>query len=263
MSGGARMLQPGAEPAAAAAPRAPPPEPSPPAPRRRLSPASLLLLSALLADPRWLCAAAELRAKERGLAMPAPAPLNAACTARHPWPGPRDSGPLRPAAAPPAAFLARHFANFSLPFCDRYTIWDLLLGMAGPESLDCSLDTLRGDFRAAASGGPHGEACRSCLEAYQRLDQHAQEKYEEFDLLLEKYLQAEDYSVRSCLRDCKANITVCIFSASKLENGIFEKGGFTALRRLSKLPQYIIHVVVKLETLYHFKKYHIPWSCGV
>uniref|UniRef100_A0A8D2Q1N1 Family with sequence similarity 155 member B n=1 Tax=Varanus komodoensis TaxID=61221 RepID=A0A8D2Q1N1_VARKO len=45
---------------------------------------------------------------------------------------------------------------------------------------------------------------RGCLEAYQRLDQHAQEKYEEFDLLLEKYLQAEDYSVRSCVQDCKA-----------------------------------------------------------
>uniref|UniRef100_A0A670YZB1 NALCN channel auxiliary factor 2 n=1 Tax=Pseudonaja textilis TaxID=8673 RepID=A0A670YZB1_PSETE len=49
-----------------------------------------------------------------------------------------------------------------------------------------------------------GGACSSCLEAYQRLDQHAQEKYEEFELVLEKYLQAEDYSVRSCIRDCKA-----------------------------------------------------------
>uniref|UniRef100_A0A8C6ZV31 Family with sequence similarity 155 member B n=1 Tax=Nothoprocta perdicaria TaxID=30464 RepID=A0A8C6ZV31_NOTPE len=43
-----------------------------------------------------------------------------------------------------------------------------------------------------------------CVQAYQRLDQHAQEKYEEFDLLLEKYLQSDDYSVRSCIRDCKA-----------------------------------------------------------
>uniref|UniRef100_A0A8D2N862 NALCN channel auxiliary factor 2 n=1 Tax=Zonotrichia albicollis TaxID=44394 RepID=A0A8D2N862_ZONAL len=47
-------------------------------------------------------------------------------------------------------------------------------------------------------------ACSSCVQAYQRLDQHAQEKYEEFDLLLEKYLQSEEYSVRSCLTDCKA-----------------------------------------------------------
>uniref|UniRef100_A0A669PP91 Family with sequence similarity 155 member B n=1 Tax=Phasianus colchicus TaxID=9054 RepID=A0A669PP91_PHACC len=47
-------------------------------------------------------------------------------------------------------------------------------------------------------------ACSSCVQAYQRLDQHAQEKYEEFDLLLEKYLQSDEYSVRSCIRDCKA-----------------------------------------------------------
>ncbi|KAG8144342.1 hypothetical protein E2320_012865 [Naja naja] len=76
--------------------------------------------------------------------------------------------------------------------------------MAGPESLDCSLANLLMDFLSAAAGAQRGEACSSCLEAYQRLDQHAQEKYEEFELLLEKYLQAEDYSVRSCIRDCKA-----------------------------------------------------------
>uniref|UniRef100_A0A8C4JGJ8 F155B protein n=1 Tax=Dromaius novaehollandiae TaxID=8790 RepID=A0A8C4JGJ8_DRONO len=46
--------------------------------------------------------------------------------------------------------------------------------------------------------------CCGRWPAYQRLDQHAQEKYEEFDLLLEKYLQSEEYSVRSCVRDCKA-----------------------------------------------------------
>uniref|UniRef100_A0A8C5TLX6 Family with sequence similarity 155 member B n=1 Tax=Malurus cyaneus samueli TaxID=2593467 RepID=A0A8C5TLX6_9PASS len=46
--------------------------------------------------------------------------------------------------------------------------------------------------------------CCGRWPAYQRLDQHAQEKYEEFDLLLEKYLQSEEYSVRSCLTDCKA-----------------------------------------------------------
>nr|XP_020640110.1 transmembrane protein FAM155B [Pogona vitticeps] len=90
--------------------------------------------------------------------------------------------------------LAQHFGRFRLPFCAAYTVWDLLRGMAGPESLDCSLPHLLGDSLAAAAGAQHGEACRSCLEAYQRLDQHAQEKYEEFDLLLEKYLQAEDYS---------------------------------------------------------------------
>ncbi|NWX97295.1 F155B protein, partial [Nothoprocta ornata] len=118
--------------------------------------------------------------------------------------------------APPAAaaflasasstrnFLQAYFRNFNLSFCDTYTIWDLLREMAGPDSLDCSLDNLLVDFVAAAAGALGGEACSSCVQAYQRLDQHAQEKYEEFDLLLEKYLQSDEYSVRSCVRDCKA-----------------------------------------------------------
>ncbi|CAM4615941.1 NALCN channel auxiliary factor 2 isoform X1 [Caretta caretta] len=101
-------------------------------------------------------------------------------------------------------FLKAYFRNFNLSFCDTYTIWDLLLGMADPDSLDCSLDNLMVDFVAAAAGALDGKACSSCVQAYQRLDQHAQEKYEEFDLLLEKYLQSEEYSVRSCIRDCKA-----------------------------------------------------------
>ncbi|XP_068813326.1 NALCN channel auxiliary factor 2 [Struthio camelus] len=123
------------------------------------------------------------------------------------------SAPLR--AAPSSAsffsspsskrnFLKAYFRNFNLSFCDTYTIWDLLREMAGPDSLDCSLDNLMVDFVAAAAGALDGEACSSCVQAYQRLDQHAQEKYEEFDLLLEKYLQSEEYSVRSCVRDCKA-----------------------------------------------------------
>ncbi|NXG35174.1 F155B protein, partial [Dromaius novaehollandiae] len=100
--------------------------------------------------------------------------------------------------------LQSHFRNFNLSFCDTYTIWDLLREMAGPDGLDCSLDNLVLDLVAAAAGALDGEACGSCVQAYQRLDQHAQEKYEEFDLLLEKYLQSEEYSVRSCVRDCKA-----------------------------------------------------------
>ncbi|XP_062998163.1 NALCN channel auxiliary factor 2 [Elgaria multicarinata webbii] len=208
----------------------------------RLSLASLLFFSALLSDHLWLCAAAgaRLRPKARSAAVPAPwhaealdaadadaagtpngsAPaqrhcpdLSAACTTRRLLQGPPAAFPAVPRRPPPAAaaaaspqlaFLEQHFRNFSLSFCEAYTVWDLLLGMAGPESLDCSLQNLLVDFFAAAAGAQQGEACSSCLEAYQRLDQHAQEKYEEFDLLLEKYLQAEDYSVRSCIRDCKA-----------------------------------------------------------
>ncbi|GAB5566467.1 transmembrane protein FAM155A isoform X1 [Prionailurus iriomotensis] len=45
--------------------------------------------------------------------------------------------------------------------------------------------------------------CRQCVEAYQDYDHHAQEKYEEFESVLHKYLQSEEYSVKSCPEDCK------------------------------------------------------------
>ncbi|KAG8447631.1 hypothetical protein GDO86_014949, partial [Hymenochirus boettgeri] len=103
-------------------------------------------------------------------------------------------------------FLKSYFRNYSLSFCDTYTVLDLLLGMSNPDSLDCSLESLMGDFMEAAAASPallEGEMCSSCIQAYQRLDQHAQEKYEEFDYVLEKYLQAGEFSVRSCVGDCK------------------------------------------------------------
>ncbi|XP_019391775.1 PREDICTED: transmembrane protein FAM155B [Crocodylus porosus] len=219
----------------------------------RMSLASLLFFTVLLADHLWLCAGAKLRAKERSLMrvaaagapllLPgarqaqegrcelllsnltkwaAPVPhctgargrldLDSACATLNSLQRLLGSFPAAPFRPPPSSssssskrnFLQAYFRNFNLSFCDTYTIWDLLLGMAGPDSLDCSLDNLMVDFVAAAAGALDGEACSSCVQAYQRLDQHAQEKYEEFDLLLEKYLQAEEYSVRSCLRDCKA-----------------------------------------------------------
>ncbi|XP_060105430.1 NALCN channel auxiliary factor 2 [Heteronotia binoei] len=178
MSGGARLQAP-AQPAAPRSLCLPPP------------PAALLPL--LLAAA--LVAAA---ASEPGQDSSPPALSAAACPAEPPW-GPASSS----SSSSAAAWLERHFAAWRLPFCERYTLWDLLRGMAGPESLDCSLASLLDDFRAPAGPGG-GEACSACLEAYARLDQHAQEKYEEFDLLLDKYLQAADYSVRSCLADCKA-----------------------------------------------------------
>ncbi|NXT41019.1 F155B protein, partial [Pelecanoides urinatrix] len=142
--------------------------------------------------------------------------LDSACARLHALQRPRGSPAGAPLRSPPAAapffaspsskrtFLQAYFRNFNLSFCDTYTIWDLLREMAGPDGLDCSVDNLMVDLVVAAAGALGGEACSSCVQAYQRLDQHAQEKYEEFDLLLEKYLQSEEYSVRSCLTDCKA-----------------------------------------------------------
>ncbi|XP_066496307.1 NALCN channel auxiliary factor 2 [Tiliqua scincoides] len=142
--------------------RAAAPSPRPPPP-----PLLLLLLGALLS----------------GQPRAARAELGAACAA----------GPAEP--------WARHFARFRLPFCDAYSAWDLLRGMARPEGLDCRLERLRAELRPPARPW---DACAACLDAYLRLDLHAREKFDEFDLLLGKFLQADGYSVRSCLRDCKA-----------------------------------------------------------
>ncbi|XP_038604335.1 transmembrane protein FAM155B [Tachyglossus aculeatus] len=107
------------------------------------------------------------------------------------------AGPPRPAPAPPLALDAPGgpLGALRLAFCDAYTLGDLLLaGRAGPQGPGCSLDALRGD----------GDACARCLGAFRRLDRHAQEKFDEFDGLLRRYLPAPDYSVRSCVGDCKA-----------------------------------------------------------
>uniref|UniRef100_A0A8C5QLE0 NALCN channel auxiliary factor 2 n=1 Tax=Leptobrachium leishanense TaxID=445787 RepID=A0A8C5QLE0_9ANUR len=107
-------------------------------------------------------------------------------------------------------FLKAYFRNLTLSFCNTYTILDLLLGMPNPDSLNCSLEKLMEDFPGAAAASTallEGEVCSSCVQAYQRLDQHAQEKYEEFDFVLEKYLQSGEYSVRSCVGDCKVELT--------------------------------------------------------
>ncbi|ELK14903.1 Transmembrane protein FAM155A [Pteropus alecto] len=55
--------------------------------------------------------------------------------------------------------------------------------------------------------------CRQCIEAYQDYDHHAQEKYEEFESVLHKYLQSEEYSVKSCPEDCKVGTVDFFFSA--------------------------------------------------
>ncbi|XP_069748837.1 NALCN channel auxiliary factor 2-like [Narcine bancroftii] len=96
-----------------------------------------------------------------------------------------------------SACLWPHFARFRLSFCRSYTIADLLREYVNPNGLNCSLEMRSGDAGAALS------VCSECIRAYQMEDQHAQEKYEEFELLLHKYMES-GYSVRSCPRDCRA-----------------------------------------------------------
>ncbi|XP_063315984.1 NALCN channel auxiliary factor 1 [Pelobates fuscus] len=84
--------------------------------------------------------------------------------------------------------------NFYLSFCNSYTLWDLFSGFTNPDTYNCGREVVQ-------NGDVSG--CRKCIQAYQTYDRHAQEKYEEFEVLLQKYLQSDEYSVRSCSEDCK------------------------------------------------------------
>ncbi|XP_055798728.1 NALCN channel auxiliary factor 2-like [Salvelinus fontinalis] len=205
----------------------------------RMSLASLLFFTVLLSDHLWLCAGVKLRSKDRsnrkiwsnatdgvhpalneekiGIFLSnftksaAPSPhctdshshhthLESACTTLY-----QQKNGFGSSFSTPSTFssqmLLDYFRNFSLSFCDSYTISDLLLGMSSPDSLNCSLQNMVLDlFRG---GGDDEDVCSICIQAYMRLDQHAQEKYEEFDFFFLKYL-SEDYSVRSHTEDCKS-----------------------------------------------------------
>uniref|UniRef100_A0A8C5K9R3 NALCN channel auxiliary factor 1 n=1 Tax=Jaculus jaculus TaxID=51337 RepID=A0A8C5K9R3_JACJA len=89
-----------------------------------------------------------------------------------------------------------NLSDFYLSFCNSYTLWELFSGLSSPSALNCSLD-------AVLAEGGEMSTCRQCVEAYQDYDHHAQEKYEEFESVLHKYLQSEEYSVKSCPEDCK------------------------------------------------------------
>ncbi|XP_047612363.1 NALCN channel auxiliary factor 1 [Phacochoerus africanus] len=89
-----------------------------------------------------------------------------------------------------------NLSDFYLSFCNSYTLWELFSGLSSPNTLNCSLDVVLKE-------GGEMTTCRQCIEAYQDYDHHAQEKYEEFESVLHKYLQSEEYSVKSCPEDCK------------------------------------------------------------
>ncbi|XP_076843807.1 NALCN channel auxiliary factor 2 isoform X2 [Brachyhypopomus gauderio] len=193
--------------------------------RWRTSLASLLFFTVLLCDHLWLCAGAKLRSRERlhrrahvrehdcgvflNLTDPECAdtdahgrePLESACSTlyRQRSASVSSSYSVPVATVSPHAFL-EFFRNFSLSFCDSFTVADLLEGMASPDGLNCSLAHV---IRDLFSGGPQdGDVCSACIHAYVRLDQHAQEKYQEFDSLTRKYM-ADDYSVRAHTQLCQ------------------------------------------------------------
>lgn len=86
-----------------------------------------------------------------------------------------------------------NMSDLYLSFCNSYSLLDLFYGSTSPDKLNCSLDVLSdGDITR----------CSLCIQAYQRYDQHAQEKYEDFELMTQKY-ETDAYSVRTCMEQCK------------------------------------------------------------
>ncbi|XP_056287722.1 NALCN channel auxiliary factor 1 isoform X1 [Pseudoliparis swirei] len=189
--------------------------------RWRLSLASLLFLTILLSDHLWFCAGAKLartRVKLASSHLLSPQTHSAHSSLRgtpddifignsvkQVWrleSCRRDSFSrncftfadadhlcegLRDTEGTPAV----NMSDLYLSFCNSYSLLDLLYGSTSPDNLNCSLDVLGDATR-----------CSLCVEAYQRYDQHAQEKYEDFELLTDKY-DPGAYSVRTCIEQCK------------------------------------------------------------
>ncbi|KAM4602277.1 NALCN channel auxiliary factor 1 [Polymixia lowei] len=86
-----------------------------------------------------------------------------------------------------------NMSDLYLSFCNSYSLLDLFYGSTSPDNLNCSLDVL---------GDGDMTRCSLCIQAYQRYDQHAQEKYEDFELMTQKY-ETDAYSVRTCMEQCK------------------------------------------------------------
>lgn len=184
--------------------------------RWRLSLASLLFITVLLSDHLWFCAEAKLtRTRDKRLEhtnhILSPShqreqslifignstkPLWRLETC-HPDSLSKNCLTFDEAEAVCSGLSEWNLSDFYLSFCNSYSLLDLFYGFTSPDNLTCSLDM------ADASG------CSQCVQAYQRYDRRAQEKYREFELLVQKY-ETDVYSVRTCMEEC--TVGVCCLS---------------------------------------------------
>ncbi|KAK5847695.1 hypothetical protein PBY51_016803 [Eleginops maclovinus] len=193
--------------------------------RWRLSLASLLFLTILLSDHLWFCAEAKLtrtRVKFASSHLLSPQTHSAHSSLRgnpdaifignstkHLWRLETchqedslskdcftfaDADHLCGGLSDKEGTRAVNMSDLYLSFCNSYSLQDLFYGSTSPDNLNCSLDVL---------GNGDTTRCSLCVQAYQRYDQHAQEKYEDFELLTQKY-EPGAYSVRTCMEQCKA-----------------------------------------------------------
>ncbi len=162
--------------------------------RWRLSLASLLFITVLLSDHLWFCAEAKLtrmrdkrqehtnhilsssHQREQSLIFigNSTKPLWRLETC-HPDSLSKNCLTFDEAEAVCSGLSEWNLSDFYLSFCNSYSLLDLFHGFTSPDNLTCSLDM------ADASG------CCQCVQAYQRYDRRAQEKYREFELLVQKY----------------------------------------------------------------------------
>ncbi|KAK7166246.1 hypothetical protein R3I93_006120 [Phoxinus phoxinus] len=61
--------------------------------------------------------------------------------------------------------------------------------------------------------------CSQCVQAYQRYDLHAQEKYEEFEMMADKY-ETDVYSVRTCMEECKPDKLLASVNEGRNAEGV-------------------------------------------
>ncbi|XP_076858021.1 NALCN channel auxiliary factor 1 [Brachyhypopomus gauderio] len=85
-----------------------------------------------------------------------------------------------------------NLSDLYLSFCNSYSLLDLFYGFSNPDNSSCNLDMAKGGDTAG---------CTRCVQAYQHFDQRAQEKYQEFELMVQKY-ETDVYSVRTCMDEC-------------------------------------------------------------
>lgn len=96
--------------------------------------------------------------------------------------------------AEPGTRSARiHMSDLYLSFCNSYSLLDLFYGFTSLNNTNCTLDM---------AIGMDQQECSRRLQAYQELDRQAEERYQEFELLVQKY-ETDQYSVRTCMEECK------------------------------------------------------------
>lgn len=89
-----------------------------------------------------------------------------------------------------------NMSDLYLSFCNSYSLLDLFYGFTSLNNTNCTLDM---------AIGMDQQECRRRLRAYQELDRQAEERYQEFELLVQKY-ETDQYSVRTCMEECKVKI---------------------------------------------------------